>query len=111
PDADDALAKDFDAAGRVSRSVFDDIRVPPEADFYVCGPTRFMTDVGEALTALGAPPDRIRVELFNGSESITPGVVGAPARAPHPPTHETAAGPLVSFARSGIAARWDASSY
>jgi ferredoxin len=42
---------------------------------------------------------------------MTPGVVGAPTRAPHLPAGEASTGPLVSFARSGIAAHWDASSY
>ena len=42
---------------------------------------------------------------------MTPGVVGAATRAPHPPEHDAASGMLVSFARSGIAAHWDGSSY
>ena len=35
----------------------------------------------------------------------------APARAPHLPADDADTGPLVSFARSGIAAHWKASSY
>src|SRR5260370_4251913 len=42
---------------------------------------------------------------------MTPGVVGAATRAPHPPNDDPNAGPLVSFARSGIAAYWQASAY
>jgi len=60
---------------------------------------------------LGVAPERIHVEIFNGSESMTPGVVGAAVRAPHPPEYDADTGPLVSFARSGIAAHWKASSY
>ena len=63
------------------------------------------------LTALGVAPERLHVEIFNGGESITPGVVGAMTRAPHPPGNEPNAGALVSFARSGISAHWDASRY
>jgi ferredoxin len=57
-------------------------------------------------------PERIHVEFFNGGESMTPGVVGPATRlAPHLPEHDANTGPLVSFARSGIAAHWDASAY
>ena len=111
PDSDDKMGEDFDASGRLSRSVFNQVGVTPEADVYLCGPTRFMADMKEALSTLGVSPDRIHVELFSGSESMTPGVAGAATRAPHPPKDETNTGPLVSFARSGIAAHWKASAY
>jgi ferredoxin len=51
------------------------------------------------------------MEIFNGGESMTPGVVGAVKRAPHPPADQASTGPLVSFARSGISAHWGASRY
>jgi ferredoxin len=70
-----------------------------------------MAEMKGTLATLGMAPEQIRVELFNGSESITPGVVGSGTRAPHLPGDETDEGPLVSFARSGIAAHWKASSY
>jgi ferredoxin-NADP reductase len=111
PDSTDKMGKDFDATGHLSRSVFDAADVPPEADVYLCGPNRFMSDMREALATLGVAPKRIHAEIFNGSESMTPGVVGAVTRAPHLPKSDTNAGPLVSFARSGIAAHWNASAY
>jgi ferredoxin-NADP reductase/MOSC domain-containing protein YiiM len=111
PDPRDKAGEDFDAAGHLSRSVFDEAGVPPEADVYLCGPTRFMADMKEALAMLGMAPERIHIEIFNGSEPMTPGVVGAAARAPHLPKDDANTGPLVSFARSGIAAHWNASPY
>jgi ferredoxin len=42
---------------------------------------------------------------------MTPGVVGAAPRVPHLPEDDADTGSLVSFARSGIAAHWKASSY
>jgi len=105
------MGEDFDATGHLSRSVFDEVGVPREADVYLCGPTRFMAAMKEALATLGVPPERIHVEVFNGSESTTPGVVGAATRGPHPPKDDANTGPLVSFARSGIAAHWKASEY
>ena len=65
----------------------------------------------EALTALGVAPECIHIEIFNGGESRTPGVVGAVTRAPHAPSDEATTGPMVSFARSGISAHWEASRY
>lgn len=56
-------------------------------------------------------PERIHVEIFNGSAPMTPGVVGAATRAPHLPKDDANTGPLISFARSGIAAHWKASAY
>ena len=111
PDPQDKVGEDFDAAGHLSRPVFDEAGVSREADAYLCGPTRFMADMKEALAALGVPGERIHAEIFNGSESMTPGVIGAAKRDPHLPTDDANTGPLVSFARSGIAAHWKASGY
>jgi ferredoxin-NADP reductase/MOSC domain-containing protein YiiM len=111
PSSSDKMGEDFDAIGHLSRSVFNQVGVTPEADVYVCGPPRFMADMKEALATLGVAPERIHVELFNGSESMTPGVIGAATSAPHLPKDDANTGPLVSFARSGIAAHWNASAY
>jgi len=111
PGARDKKGEDFDAMGHLSQSVFQEVGLPQEADVYLCGPTRFMAEMKGALATLGMAPERIHVEIFNGSESITPGVVGASARAPHVPKDDATTGLLVSFARSGIAAHWKASAY
>ena len=111
PGSQDKVGKDFEAAGHLSRSVFEKIGIPAEADVYMCGPTHFMADMKEALVASDIAPDRIHVEIFNGSESMTPGIVDALTRTPHLPKDDADTGPLVSFARSGIAAHWKASAY
>jgi len=111
PGPRDKIGEDFDAIGRLSRSVFDEVGIPREADVYLCGPTRFMADMKELLAALDVAPKRIHVEIFNGGESMTPGVVGATTRAPHLPEGDANTGPLISFARSGIAVHWKASAY
>jgi ferredoxin-NADP reductase/MOSC domain-containing protein YiiM len=111
PGSRDKMGKDFDATGHLSRSAFDEAGVPREADVYLCGPNRFMAEMKEALIALGVAPERMHAELFNGSESMTPGVVGAATQTPHLPKDDTNTGPLVSFARSGIAAHWNPSAY
>jgi ferredoxin len=48
----------------------------------------------------------VHSELFGGGPPLTPGIVGAPVRAPHLPDGPVGTGPFVSFARSGIAVRW-----
>jgi ferredoxin-NADP reductase len=111
PGSSDKMGENFDATGHLSRSVFREVGVPREADVYLCGPTRFMAEMKEVLATLGVAPERIHVEIFNGSESMTPGVVGAATRVPHLPEDDANTGPLVSFARSGIAAHWKASTY
>jgi MOSC domain-containing protein YiiM/ferredoxin-NADP reductase/ferredoxin len=111
PGARDQLGVDFDAAGHLSRSAFDAAGVSRDADVYLCGPTRFMAEMTEALVTFGLGPERIRMEIFTGGESITPGVVGAARRPPHAPADDADTGPLVSFARSGVAAHWRASAY
>jgi ferredoxin-NADP reductase len=111
PDPRDKIGKDFDAAGHISRSVFDGIGVPRDADVYLCGPNRFMADMKAELSSFGVALKRIYVEIFNGGDPMTPGVVSAATRVPHPLKDEANTGPLVSFARSGIAAHWNGSTY
>jgi MOSC domain-containing protein YiiM/ferredoxin-NADP reductase len=111
PDARDKMGEDYDAVGHLSRSVLAALDLPREADIYLCGPNRFMADMKEALVTLGIVPQRIHLEIFNGGESMTPGVVGTSTPSPHPPAGDGNTGPQVSFARSGITAHWDASAY
>jgi ferredoxin-NADP reductase/MOSC domain-containing protein YiiM len=111
PEVADRLGTDFDAAGYLSRAMFDKVGLTPDADIYLCGPSRFMADMETALTEFGVTPDRVHTEIFNGGESSMPGVVGAVKKTPHPPPVDLETGPLVSFARSGIAARWNPSAY
>jgi ferredoxin len=85
--------------------------VPLDADVYLCGPNRFMADMKEALSEIGIEPERIHIEMFNGSEPMTPGVVEGPTASPHLPKDEANTGPLVSFARSRIAAHWNQAAY
>ena len=111
PGTGDKMPEDFNTAGHLSQTVFDNVGIPRDADVYLCGPVPFMAEMKKALALSGVAPQRIHVELFNGSEPMTPGVVGAEIRAPHVPEHDTGTGVLVSFARSGIAAHWNASAY
>jgi MOSC domain-containing protein YiiM/ferredoxin-NADP reductase/ferredoxin len=106
PAADDRQGREYDATGRLGIEVLDRLGVPRDGDFYICGPSGFLGDLRTGLAAWGLPADRIHSELFSGGPSLTPGVISTAARAPHPPAGTPGTGALVSFARSGIAARW-----
>ena len=107
----DRLGEDFDATGRLSQQILSEVGVSRDADVYLCGPAPFMADMKKALAALEIAPERIHAETFNGGESLNPGIVDSQKRTPHRPINEANTGPLVSFARSGIAAHWNGSTY
>ena len=107
PATTDRQGRDYDAVGRLSVGAFAELGVPRNADAYLCGPTGFMEEVSAALVAFGVDRGRIRAEIFGTGPSLTPGVVSAPARAPHLPEGAPGTGPSVSFVRSGIATNWD----
>jgi ferredoxin-NADP reductase/MOSC domain-containing protein YiiM len=106
PAPTDRPAVDFDSVGRVGVHIFDELGIPREADFYICGPDAFMSGLVAGLTGWGVVPDRLHTENFGSGPSKTPGVAAAPRRPPHPPEEASEVGPLVSFTRSDLAIRW-----
>ena len=104
PDVDDRLGSDYDAPGRVTVDAIESIGVPADADFYLCGPGEFLADLRSGLDSLGIPAERQHVELFGSAPALRPGVSPSPSRPPHPPVGPSGSGPMVSFARSGVAA-------
>jgi MOSC domain-containing protein YiiM/ferredoxin-NADP reductase len=111
PGPRDEIGKSFDASGRLSGFALDRINLSRDSEVYLCGPNGFMADMKNLLAASGIAPERIHAEIFNGGESLTPGIVGAAARPPHLPAGDADTGPLISFARSGIAAHWNPAAY
>jgi ferredoxin-NADP reductase len=95
-------------SGRLSKDKLLALDIPAEASAYVCGLTSFMTDMRDALTAAGLDQDRIHTELFGALPSINPGLTGQASRPPHQPPGPAVTGPMVTFARSGISARFGA---
>ncbi len=106
PDANDREGQDYDATGHLGMKALQALRVPRDGDFYLCGPSSFLGDLTPGLAAWGVPLDRVHSEVFSGGPSLMPGVVSSPVRTPHQPAGTPGAGPLVSFARSGITVRW-----
>ncbi|MDB5389253.1 MAG: putative flavoprotein/ferredoxin [Planctomycetaceae bacterium] len=108
PDAADRPGIDFDAAGRLTVSALEELGVPRDAEFYLCGPHAFLNEFTDGLISLGVAPDRVHTEVFGSGDSITSGVIKSPRRAPHPPVGEPGKGPAISFARAGLTVPWDA---
>ncbi len=106
PDAEDRPNGDFDAPGHLNMRVLQELSLPRDGDFYICGPSNFMSDLTAGLAAWGVAPDRIRTEIFGAGPSVTPGIAAAPRRLPHLPAGPPGSGALVSFARSGLNVRW-----
>jgi ferredoxin-NADP reductase/MOSC domain-containing protein YiiM len=106
PDPEDRPGVDFDARGRLDISVLQKLGVPRDADFYICGPSAFMNDLTAGLAGWGIGASRIHTEIFGSGPSRTPGVAASPPPRPHLPSGPAGAGPLVSFARSGLDVRW-----
>jgi ferredoxin-NADP reductase/ferredoxin len=108
PGPEDRLGFDFDATGRLGVPVLEELGVPRDADFYLCGPAAFLHDLGAGLAAWGVGATHIHKEIFGPQESMTPGISAGPARPVHAPVGLAGQGPQVSFARSGLILRWDA---
>jgi ferredoxin-NADP reductase/MOSC domain-containing protein YiiM len=109
PDPEDRPNVDFDAAGHLNLQVLQQLDLPLNGDFYLCGPSTFMSDLTAGLATLGAARARIHTEMFGAGPSNTPGIAASPRRSPHLPTGPASSGPLVSFARSGLDVRWGSS--
>ena len=97
---------DFDAPGRLDMHAIEELGVPRDADFYLCGPSAFMNDLAVELGTWGVAANRIHTEIFGSNPPRTPGIAAAPRRPPHQPAGSAGVGPLVSFARSGLNVRW-----
>jgi ferredoxin-NADP reductase/MOSC domain-containing protein YiiM len=106
PEPEDRPGVDFDAHGRVDIRALRELEAPHDADFFICGPSGFMSELTGGLAAWGVPAGRIHTELFGPRPSNTPGIAASPRRPPHLPTAPSGAGPLVSFARSGLNVHW-----
>jgi MOSC domain-containing protein YiiM/ferredoxin-NADP reductase len=106
PDPQDRPNVDFDARGRLDMNVLQQLDLPRNGDFYICGPSTFMSDLTAGLAASGVARDRIHTEMFGAGPSSTPGIAAAPRRPPHLPAGLAGPGPLVSFARTGLSVRW-----
>jgi ferredoxin-NADP reductase/MOSC domain-containing protein YiiM len=89
PGPDDVKGRDFDSAGRLTASLLAELKPPPDAEAYVCGPTGFMDDISAGLAAIGFDASHIHTEPFGPAASVTPGIADIPCAGP-PPTRRPA---------------------
>jgi ferredoxin-NADP reductase/MOSC domain-containing protein YiiM len=106
PDSTDRLASDFDVQGHWSVATLKELGIPTGADFYVCGPSAFLSDMNRDLVFLGVQPASIHQEIFGALTAIQPGIARIETKPPHAPV-PLGTGPIVSFTRTGLAVRWD----
>jgi len=106
PEPTDRPTVDFDAQGRVVLPALQELAVPRDGDFYLCGPSAFMTELTAGLIGWGVATDRIHSEAFGAGPDLAPGIVAASLKPPHLPAGAAGTGPLVSFARTGLNVRW-----
>ena len=107
PAATDQVGADFDIPGHIDTALLERIGVPRDSDFYLCGPSSFLQNMRDGLGNWGVLAGNVHTEIFGALEAITPGMVQV-NHTPHLPPGPPGSGPPVSFARSGIAAAWDA---
>ena len=105
PTPADRLGIDFTEQGRLSLETIRGLRLPRDADAYLCGPSVFMNELSASLINLGLDPARVHTEIFGAAAALTPGIA-ATSVPPHLPVGAPGPGPEVQFARSGLSAPW-----
>ena len=101
PHARDELGRDYDAAGRLTAEGLIALGVATDADYRLCGPPRFVSEITAGLVTCGVARERIRSESFGGA----PAAMQADAR-----TLAVGDGPAVAFSRSGVTTAWTSGS-
>jgi MOSC domain-containing protein YiiM/ferredoxin-NADP reductase len=109
PDPGDRSEVDFDSVGHLDLQLFQKLKVPGDADFYLCGPAAFMSAITTGLAAYGVARDHIYTELFGSRPALTPGIAATAQTPAHAPAGAPGPGPMVSFARTGLNVCWSPS--
>ena len=64
PRASDVKGEAYDRQGRISGDLIAELIPGLDADFYLCGPIRFLADIALALGENGVDPRRVHAETF-----------------------------------------------
>jgi ferredoxin len=107
PEAADQIGRDYGVTGHLTVETLEQIRIPQDADFYLCGPQQFLKEITTGLRSWGVSDSSIHTEIFGAESPITPGISTTASRVPHPPVNSTGTGSRVSFTRSGLTVPWD----
>jgi ferredoxin-NADP reductase/MOSC domain-containing protein YiiM len=107
PGVRDRLGQDYDAPGRLGLPVLNQLGVPRDADFYLCGPAEFLKSLTTALSAWGVSAHQVFTEIFGANAEVRhPGIHGTQTRSAHQPEGAAGSGPQISFTRSGLTVAW-----
>lgn len=98
PSADDVLGETHHGKGYIDRALLQRVLPLDDYEVYLCGPSRFMQSVYDALLSLGVRDARIHLETF-GPASVARSVEQATDA-------DTSEGVVVEFAKSGKTAIW-----
>ncbi len=71
PRQTDTPGADFDVMGRITAADLLALGAGADAHYMLCGPARFLADLGNGLEAGGVPPGHVHFETF-GSSGISP---------------------------------------
>ncbi len=112
PDAADRAAGACDAEGRLTARTLQSFLPIDDYECYLCGPPGFMQALYATLIRLGVRERRIHYEFFGPATVLR---AGDRAEAPAPAAPATCAaaaaaggaGPMVTFARTGLSVPWD----
>jgi len=107
PGPEDQLGRDYDSPGHLNLPTLNQLGVPRDADFYLCGPASFLASFTAGLAEWGVAQARIHADIFGPTEFLTPGIAASSPRPVHQPSGSRGPGPQVSFTRSGLTAPWE----
>ncbi len=64
PRAGDCLGEDYHSEGRIDGALLASLTKAADVHYFICGPSRFMADIQEALECQDIPAERIHSESF-----------------------------------------------
>jgi ferredoxin-NADP reductase/MOSC domain-containing protein YiiM/ferredoxin len=109
PGEHDRLGDNYNGQGRMNADALSHLGLPRDADYYVCGPSSFMSDVRAALETSQIDSSQIHEEQFDRTPADRSGV--PPSRTAMPdrgaPDARPAANVDVTFSSSGLTVKWD----
>jgi ferredoxin-NADP reductase len=62
PEPEDHIGTDYDEPGHITAEGIAATGAPTDSEFYLCGPTSFMTAIRTGLDMLGVPTERVHTE-------------------------------------------------
>jgi len=92
--------------GRLDPATLGGLGIPTDATAYLCGPAGFTVAIRDALVGLGLSRAEVHSELFGAHPAVNPGITDISRTPPHQPPGSIGDGPQITFARSGLSARW-----